>query len=65
MEKPWTGLITVKLNGEFTFEVDETWDVPDEATARRYVDGELVNYIGEAFNDERFDETWIVEADNE
>lgn len=65
MEKPWTGLVTVTATGEFIFEVDETWEARDAQHARDMADGEISGYIHEAWNDNRFDEKWKVEADNE
>ena len=64
---PWTGLVTVTLTGEFIYEVDETWEARDADHARQQVDQEITDYIGAggAFVDNRFDETWKVEADNE
>jgi hypothetical protein len=56
----WTGTITVKLKGEFTFEVDEYWDAKDAESAKRQVEVELVDYCGEAFNSHRFKETWEI-----
>lgn len=58
MNKPWEGTVTVKVSAEFVYTVDEDWEARDETHARQMVDSEMVGYLGDAFTDNRFEETW-------
>lgn len=62
---PWEGEVEVTLKGTFTFVIDSLWDVYSEERARELVEIELSDYIGEAFNDERFTERWKVRVHSE
>jgi hypothetical protein len=63
-DKPiWSGTVTVVLKATFVYEVDESWQVTSEEEAKRQIEGELVNYMGNAFVDNRFAETWKFEPD--
>ena len=63
-ETNWTGIVRVKATMEFDFEVDESWEATSEQSARNMVDAEISGYIGEAWNDNRFEEKWETEADD-
>lgn len=54
----WEGEVEVTINATFSFTVDGTWRAKEEGDARRMVELELSDYVGEAFRANRFDETW-------
>jgi len=62
-QKSWTGDISVTITATFNYGVDELWEARDEAHAREMVECELTDYIGSAWVDRRFEETWKVQAD--
>lgn len=64
-KKPWEGEVEVTLTGTFTFTIDSLWDVYTEERAREMVEMELSDYIGESFNQRRFNEGWKVRVHSE
>ena len=56
--KKWEGEVEVVLTATFTYTIDETWEARDDTHAAQMVEMELADYVGPAFNDKRFTETW-------
>lgn len=62
MPNEWHGVITVKLEAEFVYEIDEDWEANDDLHAREMVRQDLNEYMGKVNN--RFHKTWTIEETN-
>ncbi len=60
MNEPWEGTVKVTVTAEFEFVIDSGWDATDADQAKQMVEVDLTDYLGEAWSDERFDETWTI-----
>lgn len=59
--QPWEGTISVWVAGEFTYYVQPDWKAEDASHAKAMVETELTDYLGGAFQQRRFKETWLME----